>query len=142
MNLTPDCPKITVWRHSTFVMKQQILKKKEFWTFFNYFNNTISLQNYTFWQLFQVILCGGSTRIPRIQSLLQDMFKGKELLKRISPEGVVAYGAAVQVCFYPETIRKVRIQNDYCSAYCDRISLYIFKNLWKNLPPELFSLLS
>lgn len=47
----------------------------------------------------QVILCGGSTRIPRLQSLLQDMFKGKELLRRIGPEGVVAYGAAVQVCF-------------------------------------------
>ncbi|CAB4027244.1 heat shock 70 kDa 14, partial [Paramuricea clavata] len=44
----------------------------------------------------KVILCGGSTRIPRLQSLLQDVFKGKELLKRISPEGVVAYGAAVQ----------------------------------------------
>ncbi|XP_028401441.1 heat shock 70 kDa protein 14-like [Dendronephthya gigantea] len=44
----------------------------------------------------KVILCGGSTRIPRLQSLLQDIFKGKELLKRISPEGVVAYGAAVQ----------------------------------------------
>jgi molecular chaperone DnaK (HSP70) len=57
------------------------------------------------------------------------MFKGKELLKRISPEGVVAYGAAVQVCFYPETIRKVRIQNDYCSAYCDRISLYTFSKI-------------
>lgn len=47
----------------------------------------------------KVILCGGSTRIPRLQSLLQDIFKGKELLKRISPEGVVAYGAAVQVRF-------------------------------------------
>lgn len=35
--------------------------------------------------------------MPRIQTLLQNIFKGKELLKRISPEGVVAYGAAIQV---------------------------------------------
>ena len=63
----------------------------------------IFLQNHVFWNLFQVILCGGSTRIPKLQSLLQELFKGKELLKRISPEGVVAYGAAVQVSFYTLT---------------------------------------
>ena len=45
----------------------------------------------------KVVLCGGSTRIPKLQMLLQNKFKGKEILKRISPEGVVAYGAAIQV---------------------------------------------
>merc|ERR1712137_1212758 len=39
---------------------------------------------------------GGSTRIPKIQSLLQDFFNGKELCKSINPDEAVAYGAAVQ----------------------------------------------
>ncbi|KAI4471263.1 heat shock protein 70kda [Holotrichia oblita] len=43
-----------------------------------------------------IVLVGGSTRIPKIQSLLQDMFKGKELNKSINPDEAVAYGAAVQ----------------------------------------------
>ncbi|PSN49645.1 Heat shock 70 kDa protein cognate 4 [Blattella germanica] len=44
----------------------------------------------------EVVLVGGSTRIPKIQSLLQDMFNGKELNKSINPDEAVAYGAAVQ----------------------------------------------
>ncbi|KAM8854022.1 LOW QUALITY PROTEIN: heat shock protein family A (Hsp70) member 8b [Synchiropus picturatus] len=43
-----------------------------------------------------VVLVGGSTRIPRIQKLLQDFFNGKELNKSINPDEAVAYGAAVQ----------------------------------------------
>merc|ERR1712209_284893 len=43
-----------------------------------------------------VILVGGSTRIPKIQKLLQDFFNGKELNKSINPDEAVAYGAAVQ----------------------------------------------
>jgi L1 cell adhesion molecule like protein len=43
-----------------------------------------------------VILVGGSTRIPKVQSLLQDFFDGKELCKSINPDEAVAYGAAVQ----------------------------------------------
>jgi len=44
----------------------------------------------------EVVLVGGSTRIPRIQKLLQDFFDGKELNKSINPDEAVAYGAAVQ----------------------------------------------
>lgn len=44
----------------------------------------------------QVILVGGSTRIPKIQSLLSDYFGGKELNRSINPDEAVAYGAAVQ----------------------------------------------
>ncbi|KAI9283469.1 heat shock 70 kDa protein 2 [Umbelopsis sp. AD052] len=44
----------------------------------------------------EVVLVGGSTRIPKIQSLLQDFFDGKELNKSINPDEAVAYGAAVQ----------------------------------------------
>lgn len=43
-----------------------------------------------------VVLVGGSTRIPMVQSLLQDFFNGKELCKSINPDEAVAYGSAVQ----------------------------------------------
>ncbi|KAK3857307.1 hypothetical protein Pcinc_036429 [Petrolisthes cinctipes] len=44
----------------------------------------------------ELVLVGGSTRIPKIQKLLQDLFNGKELNKSINPDEAVAYGAAVQ----------------------------------------------
>merc|ERR1711941_88308 len=43
-----------------------------------------------------IVLVGGSTRIPKIQKLLSDFFNGKELNKSINPDEAVAYGAAVQ----------------------------------------------
>ncbi|KAL1803423.1 hypothetical protein ACET3Z_032070 [Daucus carota] len=43
-----------------------------------------------------VVLVGGSTRIPKVQQLLQQFFDGKELCKNINPDEAVAYGAAVQ----------------------------------------------
>lgn len=42
------------------------------------------------------MLVGGSTRIPKVQQMLQDFFNGKELCKSINPDEAVAYGAAVQ----------------------------------------------
>lgn len=44
----------------------------------------------------EIVLVGGSTRIPRIQQLLSEYFNGKELCKTINPDECVAYGAAVQ----------------------------------------------
>ena len=44
----------------------------------------------------EIVLVGGSTRIPKIQSDLQRMFNGKELSKSVNPDEAVAYGAAVQ----------------------------------------------
>ncbi len=44
----------------------------------------------------EVVLVGGSSRIPRIQQLLRDFFNGKELCQSINPDEAVAYGAAVQ----------------------------------------------
>lgn len=44
----------------------------------------------------EIVLVGGSTRIPRIQKLLSEYFDGKELNKSINPDEAVAYGAAVQ----------------------------------------------
>jgi endoplasmic reticulum chaperone BiP len=43
-----------------------------------------------------IVLVGGSTRIPKIQQLLKDFFNGKEPNKGINPDEAVAYGAAVQ----------------------------------------------
>jgi L1 cell adhesion molecule like protein len=45
----------------------------------------------------ELVLVGGSTRIPKIQKLLSDFFNGKDLNKSINPDEAVAYGAAVQV---------------------------------------------
>merc|ERR1711861_51020 len=47
-------------------------------------------------QVNEVVLVGGSTRIPKIQSLLADFFNGKEPCKSINPDEAVAYGATVQ----------------------------------------------
>lgn len=44
----------------------------------------------------EVVLVGGSTRIPKIQDMLKEYFNGKELNKSVNPDEAVAYGAAVQ----------------------------------------------
>lgn len=47
-------------------------------------------------QVHEIVLVGGSTRIPRVQKLISDYFNGKEPNKSINPDEAVAYGAAVQ----------------------------------------------
>uniref|UniRef100_A0A8C5QHD2 Heat shock protein 70 n=1 Tax=Leptobrachium leishanense TaxID=445787 RepID=A0A8C5QHD2_9ANUR len=47
-------------------------------------------------QIHEIVLVGGSTRIPKVQKLLQDFFNGRDLNKSINPDEAVAYGAAVQ----------------------------------------------
>ena len=44
----------------------------------------------------EIVLVGGSTRIPKVQSLIKDFFNGKEPNKGVNPDEAVAYGAAVQ----------------------------------------------
>merc|ERR1711977_423539 len=44
----------------------------------------------------EVVLVGGSTRIPKVQAMIQEFFNGKEPCKSINPDEAVAYGAAVQ----------------------------------------------
>jgi L1 cell adhesion molecule like protein len=44
----------------------------------------------------EVVLVGGSTRIPKIQELVSNFFNGKELCRSVNPDEAVAYGAAVQ----------------------------------------------
>ncbi|KAJ2533336.1 Hsp70 chaperone, partial [Coemansia sp. RSA 1935] len=47
-------------------------------------------------QISDIVMVGGSTRIPKVQKLISDYFSGKELDKSINPDEAVAYGAAVQ----------------------------------------------
>ena len=47
-------------------------------------------------KIHEVILVGGSTRIPKLQQMLSDFFNGKTLNRSINPDEAVAYGAAVQ----------------------------------------------
>merc|ERR1712078_974956 len=57
----------------------------------------------------EVVLVGGSTRIPKIQQMLSDFFGGKELCKSINPDEAVAYGAAVQAAILSgDTSEKVQ----------------------------------
>ena len=51
----------------------------------------------------EIVLVGGSTRIPKIQELLSNFFNGKELNKGINPDEAVAYGAAVQAAILSGT---------------------------------------
>merc|ERR1712167_519595 len=47
-------------------------------------------------QIDEVVMVGGSTRIPKVQTLIKEFFNGKEPNKGINPDEAVAYGAAVQ----------------------------------------------
>merc|ERR1712142_1317648 len=47
-------------------------------------------------EIHDVVLVGGSTRIPKVKNLLQDFFNGKELCNSVNPDEAVAYGAAIQ----------------------------------------------
>lgn len=47
-------------------------------------------------QIHEIVLVGGSTRIPKVQQLIKDYFDGKEPSKGVNPDEAVAYGAAVQ----------------------------------------------
>ena len=51
-------------------------------------------------EIYDIVLVGGSSHIPKIQKLLQDFFNGKELNRSINPDEAVAYGAAVQAAIF------------------------------------------
>jgi len=54
------------------------------------------MQNWKKNQIHEIVLVGGSTRIPKVQQLLKEFFNGKEPNRGINPDEAVAYGAAVQ----------------------------------------------
>ena len=72
-------------------------------------------------RIHDIVLVGGSTRIPKIQKLLQDFFNGKELNKSINPDEAVAYGAAVQAAI---------LSGDKSEEICDFL-------LWEVAPLSL-----
>lgn len=60
----------------------------------------------------EIVLVGGSTRIPKIQKLLSDFFNGKELSKSINPDEAVAHGAAVQAAILSGNVGESDAAND------------------------------
>ena len=63
-------------------------------------------------QVNEIILVGGSTRIPKIQELISNYFNGKELCKSINPDEAVAFGASVQAAILSGDIDKDDKAND------------------------------
>ena len=59
-----------------------------------------------------IVLVGGSTRIPKVQGLLSDFFNGKQLCKNINPDEAVAHGASVQAAILGKTTNDNDKAND------------------------------
>ncbi|RIA85970.1 heat shock protein 70 family [Glomus cerebriforme] len=57
-------------------------------------------------QIYEIVLVGGSTRIPKIQRIISEFFDGKELNKSMNPDETAAYGAAVQAAICSGDIPK------------------------------------
>eukprot|EP00619_Florenciella_sp_RCC1007_P017953 CAMPEP_0205946998 /NCGR_PEP_ID=MMETSP1325-20131115/69016_1 /ASSEMBLY_ACC=CAM_ASM_000708 /TAXON_ID=236786 /ORGANISM="Florenciella sp., Strain RCC1007" /LENGTH=656 /DNA_ID=CAMNT_0053318095 /DNA_START=253 /DNA_END=2223 /DNA_ORIENTATION=+ len=62
-------------------------------------------------QVHEVVLVGGSTRIPKIQTMLSDFFGGKEPCKSINPDEAVAYGATVQAAILSGQDQSEKLQD-------------------------------
>ena len=57
-------------------------------------------------EVHEIVLVGGSTRIPKIQSLISEYFDKRELCKSVNPDEAVAYGASVQAAILGKTVDK------------------------------------
>merc|ERR1712209_398598 len=75
-----------------------------------------------------IVLVGGSTRIPKVQKLLQDFFNGKELNKSINPDEAVAYGAAVQAAILTGDHSSEIVM--FCFWICSPVSRY--RDCWRS----------
>jgi heat shock 70kDa protein 1/2/6/8 len=62
-------------------------------------------------QVHEIVLVGGSTRIPKIQDMLSEFFNGKELNKSINPDEAVAYGATVQAAILSGSDKFEKLQD-------------------------------
>merc|ERR1712000_340685 len=62
-------------------------------------------------QVHEIVLVGGSTRIPKIQEMLSEFFNGKELNKSINPDEAVAYGATVQAAILSGSDQSEKLQD-------------------------------
>ena len=63
-------------------------------------------------QVDEIVLVGGSTRIPKVQQLISEYFNGKELNKGVNPDEAVAYGASVQANILGGDSKEGDITND------------------------------
>merc|ERR1712070_1242375 len=62
-------------------------------------------------QVHEIVLVGGSTRIPKVQDMLSEFFNGKELNKSINPDEAVAYGATVQAAILSGQDKSEKLQD-------------------------------
>jgi heat shock protein 1/8 len=62
-------------------------------------------------QVHEIVLVGGSTRIPKVQELLSEFFNGKELNKSINPDEAVAFGATVQAAILSGHDKSEKLQD-------------------------------
>jgi len=62
-------------------------------------------------QVHEVVLVGGSTRIPKVQELLSEFFNNKELNKSINPDEAVAFGATVQAAILSGDLKSEKLQD-------------------------------
>jgi heat shock protein 1/8 len=62
-------------------------------------------------QVHEIVLVGGSTRIPKVQDMLMEFFNGKELNKSINPDEAVAYGATVQAAILSGADKSEKLQD-------------------------------
>jgi L1 cell adhesion molecule like protein len=62
-------------------------------------------------QVHEVVLVGGSTRIPKVQTMLSDFFNGKEPCKSINPDEAVAFGATVQAAILSGADQSEKLQD-------------------------------
>merc|ERR1712054_219002 len=62
-------------------------------------------------QVHEIVLVGGSTRIPKVQELLTEYFNGKQLNKSINPDEAVAYGATVQAAILSGADQSEKLQD-------------------------------
>ncbi|KAL7692405.1 putative Heat shock protein 70 family [Plasmopara halstedii] len=62
-------------------------------------------------QVNEIVLVGGSTRIPKVQQMLMDFFNGKDLFKSINPDEAVAYGATVQAAILSGSESSAKLQD-------------------------------
>jgi len=62
-------------------------------------------------QVHEIVLVGGSTRIPKVQELLSEFFNGKELNKSINPDEAVAFGATVQAAILSGSDKSEKLQD-------------------------------
>merc|ERR1719439_369102 len=62
-------------------------------------------------QVHEIVLVGGSTRIPKVQDMLTEYFNGKDLNKSINPDEAVAYGATVQAAILSGADKSEKLQD-------------------------------